>query len=87
MRTYDKVRGVLATAGLTYEEFGQLCGVTRRTIHGYLSGKVYMEDMENGVKCMAMADKLMGLCTAGSMPLSHGVPKESRVATIKSLLS
>ena len=86
MRTYHKIRGILATADLTYEEFAKLCGVTRQTIHTYLSGKVYMEDMENGVKCMAMADKIMALCQSGALPISLEIPKEPRVATIRLLL-
>lgn len=86
MRTAQKIKGILGTAGVTYDEFAQLCGVTRKTIHQYLNTPVDIEDFENGLVAMDVADKLMKLCYTEALPIPKGVPKDEKMERLKELV-
>ena len=86
MKTSDKIKGILASTGLTYEEFAKLCGLTRQTIHMYLNTGVDIEDYERGLVALDVSGKLLHLAVNGVLPLAKGVPKESRVERIRELL-
>lgn len=86
MRPAVKIKGILGTAGMTYEELAKLCGLTRQTIHQYLNNPTFhMEDLANGIKVMDMANRLYKLCMDGKLPLED-VPKEERLEKIKDIL-
>ena len=87
MKTSVKLKGILAVAGLTYEEFGKLCGLTRQTIHAYLNTGIDIEDLDNGVKAIKVADELVKLVGQGVLPLSRAVTKKDKVERIKEMLT
>ena len=86
MRTSRKIIGILATAGLTYDEFAKLSGLTRQTIHQYLNTDIDLEDFEGGVKCIEIADKIMHLCMKGALPVPRDTPKELKLEAIRKLI-
>lgn len=85
MKTATKIKGILAMAGISYNDLAQLCGLSRQTIHTYLNDpKCFMEDYEGGVKVLSVTNRLMTLTAEGRLPL----PKTAdRVPQIRELMS
>lgn len=86
LRTSVKIKGVLGTCDITYEEFAKLCGLSRQTIHHYLNSNVYVEDFEGGLKAMEVSSKLMHAAVSGVLPLAKSIAKESRIERLKELV-
>lgn len=87
MKTSAKIKASLAAAGLSYDEFGLLIGLTRQTLHKYLNDPhVYIEDYENGIKAMDMAEQLMRLAAQEKLPLKRGLERNEKLRQIRELL-
>lgn len=86
MRTAERIKGTLASCDLTYQEFAELCGVSRQMIFAYLNKPgVHIEDYEKGMICVNIAKKLLALAEDSKLPLK--CDKSEKVAKVRELLT
>lgn len=86
MRTAERIKGTLASCDLTYQEFSELCGVSRQMIFAYLNKPgVHIEDYDKGMVCVRVAKQLLALAEEGVLPLK--CDKAEKVEKVRELLT
>ena len=84
MKQAMKIKGILAMADVTYEEFAKLIGITRQTLHKYLNDPdIFLDDNKTGKSIIRGSSKLMQCVSNGALPLTKPLTKAEKMAGLE----
>ena len=84
MKQAMKIKGILAMADVTYEEFAKLIGTTRQTLHKYLNDPdISLDDNETGKSVIKGSQQLMWCVSNGKLPLTKPLTKAEKMAGLE----